>query len=179
MIPSKKLTMKDRTLPTPDANRRRFTFKSVTTHLVPANKIVPPAAGGPGDPRTVVTTLDVYNSSGIPGLVDHVTVPLPASNWSAPAASTFRYVDPTGAVSKIDLKPDSLSIKGGKMPWGYTLDESAQHSVTVVLTMGSRTWCADVQAKLSGNPPSSARNDRMDKFVGQPGALALSCPSPP
>ncbi len=179
MIPAKKLTMRDRTIPTPDPNRRRFTFKSVTTRSASANRIVPPVAGGPEDPRTLGATLRVYDSSGIPGLFDDVTVSLPAFRWTAPAASSFRYVDSAGAITRVDLKSDSLSIKGGRTPWTYTLDESAQHSVAVVLTIGSRTWCADIPARLSGNPPSSARNDRIDKFVGQPGALRPSCPSPP
>ncbi len=38
-------------------------------------------------------------------------------------------------------------------------------------------WCADVPAKASGKPPTTARNDRVDRFDGQPRtAPPVDCP---
>jgi YVTN family beta-propeller protein len=176
IIPSKKLTMRDRTVPAPDPQRRRISFKSVTTQSNPGNKIIPPTLNGPEDPRVVGGTLTVYNSSGLAS--DVVTEPLVAGGWTSTGPTSYRYVNATGGITKIDLKLDSLGIKGGKSPWTYTLDESAQGSVAVKLTIGSHSWCANVPARLSGNPPSPAKNDRTDKFVGQPKSLAVGCPTP-
>jgi YVTN family beta-propeller protein len=174
IIPSKKLTMRDRTLPSPDPFRRRISFKSVTTQSLAGNKIIPPALNGPDDPRTIGATLTVYNSSGLTS--DVATETLSSFGWTSTGPTSYRYLNPNGAISKIDLKLDLLSIKGGKSLWTYSLNESAQGSVAVKLTIGSRSWCADVPAKLSGNPPSTARNDRTDKFVGQPKSLGIGCP---
>jgi hypothetical protein len=71
-------------------------------------------------------------------------------------------------------------VKGGRSLFNYSLDEPAQVRVTVEVKLGNgingRLYCAEAPAKLSGNPPSTARNDRVDKFVGQPNALAAVCP---
>jgi hypothetical protein len=45
--------------------------------------------------------------------------------------------------------------------------------------IGNLFWCADAPAKASGNPPSTANNDRVDKFVGPAeDAGAVFCVSP-
>jgi hypothetical protein len=44
----------------------------------------------------------------------------------------------------------------------------------VVLLVGNTVYCADAPAKSSGNPPSTASNDHVDKFVAQP-----QTPAPP
>ena len=74
------------------------------------------------------------------------------------------------------LKRNKLIVKGGQENFSYSLDEPAQGSVTIRLVIGSLTWCADVPAKTTGDP---AKNDRVDRFVGQPKSLATSCPPIP
>ncbi len=112
-------------------------------------------------------------------------IALPSGSWTALGAGTvtgyvFRGTDRNGPVSRITVKADSISIRGGKANWPYTLDEPSQGRVAVRLTLGSgATWCADVPARVSGSPPSTARNDTQDKFVGQPATPAPSaCPVP-
>jgi YVTN family beta-propeller protein len=175
LIPTKRLVLKDRSTPPADPERRRITFKAVTTSAAPANQIVPPAENGPSDPRFAGAYLAVYNSNG---LSDHVVVSLAAGNWSLAGPGRYRY---TGsdftAIKRVDVKPNGISIKGGKSPWTYTLDEYEQGSVAVVLGMGSLTWCADAPAKPSSAVPSP--NDRVDKFIGQQSAPPPSCPVAP
>jgi hypothetical protein len=64
LIPTRRLTLRDRTVPVPDSNRRRFSFRAATTTAAPANQIMPPANGSPNDPTTANATLFVYNSAG-------------------------------------------------------------------------------------------------------------------
>ena len=73
-----------------------------------------------------------------------------------------------------------MSIKGGKTLFAYSLDEPAQGRVAVQLKLGAgtggRLYCAEAPAKLSGNPPTTVKNARVDKFVGEPNALSPVCP---
>jgi YVTN family beta-propeller protein len=180
LVPSRRLVLKDHTVPTPDGNRRRLAFQSSTSNAAPSNQIVPPANGTPDDPVVVGTSssLTVYNSSGLTN--DVFTTSL-VGGWSSRAGAIYEYRNKTvGApITRVLLRPNKLVVKGGRQNFGFTLDEDRQGSVAVRLVIGSRTWCADASAKLSGNPPSPARNDRIDKFVGEPKALATSCPAIP
>jgi len=68
--------------------------------------------------------------------------------------------------------------------WGYTLDEPLQRRVAVRLTVGPGpySWCSDAPAKISGNPPSTARNDHAGRFSGLRNASPLGfgkCPPLP
>ena len=74
-----------------------------------------------------------------------------------------------------------MCLRGGGAAWPYTLDEPAQGRLALRLTLGSGvTFCAEAPAKLSGRPPSSARNDQVDKFLGAPKAAAPEvCPVAP
>jgi hypothetical protein len=79
------------------------------------------------------------------------------------------------------LAPDRLTMRGGKSEWSYTLNEPAQGRITVRLTVGTALqWCAEAEARRSGKPPSTARNDRTGRFKSAsktaPPAL---CPPPP
>jgi len=76
--------------------------------------------------------------------------------------------------TSVTFKPDQLAFKGGKAGWSYTLNEASQGRVAVVLLVGNTVYCADAPAKSSGNPPSTASNDHVDKFVAQP-----QTPAPP
>ena len=79
------------------------------------------------------------------------------------------------------VKADQLQIRGGKSNWAYTLDEPSQGRIAVRLTLGGgATWCSDAPAKSSGSPPSTASNDRVDKFTAQTRTPApASCPALP
>ena len=152
-----------------------------------ANRIVPPAPGGPNDPRTAGATVTVYNSNPALGHpTDAVTVTLAAANWKAIGKAIiygYKYTgsDPDGPLSSVVIKNDSISIKGGKANWGYSLDEPAQGRVGVRFTLGDGTgWCSDAPAKVSGNPPSSDSYDHQDRFVAQQRSPApASCPALP
>ena len=112
-------------------------------------------------------------------------IALPSTGWTALGAGTvtgylFRGTDPNGPISRITVKADSITIRGGRANWPYTLNEPSQGRVALRLKLGNGTpWCADVLAKVGGNPPSTVHNDTQDKFVGQPATPAPSaCPVP-
>jgi len=71
--------------------------------------------------------------------------------------------------------------QGGKANWGYTLNQPSQGRIAVRPQLGTNaTWCADALAKTSGNPPSTASNDHVDKFTAQPRTAPPSrCPALP
>jgi len=51
--------------------------------------------------------------------------------------------------------------------------------VATSLFLGNLFWCSDAPAKASGDPPSTLRNDQVDKFIAQPRTPAPSfCVSP-
>lgn len=149
-------------------------------------RVIPPAPGGPNDPRVAGATLVVYNANGPASPHDAVSVFLDAAKWTAIGGSSisgYKYTgtDPSGPVAKVVLKNDTLQVRGGKANWPYTLDEPAQGRVAVRLLLSDGTgWCAEAPAKVSGNPPSTANNDHQDKFVGQPKSAApAACPALP
>jgi len=181
------MMLKDRTVPVPDPAARRFTFKAETRRAALANRVSPPPAGGMNDPRIGGATLTVYNSNPAPGSpTDTVVVPLLPANWTVSgsginAGYRYRGPNPNGPVKSIVLKLDSLVIHAGKSNWTYTLNEPAQGRVAMRLTVHSgEGWCADVPARTTGNPPSSASTDKQDKFLGQPSTPPpASCPPLP
>ena len=112
-------------------------------------------------------------------------ISLPSTGWTALGAGTvtgyvFRGTDPNGPISRITVKADSITIRGGRANWPYTLNEPSQGRVALRLKLGNATpWCADVPAKVGGNPPSTAHNDTQDKFFGQPKTPPpAACPVP-
>ena len=116
----------------------------------------------------------MYNSVAPGG--ELVLVGLPASGWTRDRierVSRTRAARPRRSRGCI-LKPDQISFTGGKAAWSYTLNEPSQGRVAAVLLVGSTVYCSDAPAKASGNPPSTATNDRVDKFVAQP-----NTPAPP
>jgi hypothetical protein len=98
-----------------------------------------------------------------------VTVSLPASRWRLiGSGKAYTFTDPRGPVQKVRVKADQLSITAGKSGWGFTLDEPRQGQIAVRLQLGSaEPWCSEASAKLSGKPATSAKNDRIDRFIGQ------------
>ena len=77
----------------------------------------------------------------------------------------------------VTIRADKITTKG---IGSYSLDETSQGRVAVRLFLGPGVWCADAPAKLTGNPPSTAKTDRPGLFAGQaktpPPAV---CPSIP
>jgi hypothetical protein len=125
LIPTRRLILKDRNTPPADPERRKITFRAVTTSAAPANRVVPPAANGPSDPTVVGGYLAVYNGSGL--TTDHVVFPLVSGNWSRPGPGRYRYTgNEFTAIKRIDLKADKITIKGKSSLWTYTLDEPEQ-----------------------------------------------------
>src|SRR5262249_37523863 len=176
------LSLKDQTTP-PDPTRRKVAFGAKSATAPAANRIVPPLPLSPGDPTTGGGRLEVYNSAG--SAADHVVVTLPAGGWSplgtARKPKGWQFRASAGPIAKVKVVKDAISVKGGGASWTYTLDEIQQGRVAVRLLLGADTgWCADAPAKTSGNPPSTLRNDHVDKFVGQKNAPPPAvCPGSP
>ena|GEM_PF-712481 len=159
--------------------RRKISFRSSTRNDALANRIVPPPFGDPADPTIAGATLRVYNSAGSG---EQFSVTLPAAFWRPSGSGGYSYRGAaTDAVQSVTVKTDSISIRGGKSLWGYTLDEPSQGRIAVRLSFGSGLdWCADAPAKTSGRPPTTAANDKRDKFVAASKTPApSSCPIPP
>ncbi len=158
--------------------RRRVSFKSSTKRDSILNRILPPPPGSPGDPTTGGATLVVYDAAGSG---EAVTVVLPAagaeSGWSPLGASgwRFRSRNPGDAITNVTVRADSISVKGGKAGWGYTLDERSQGTVAVRLKLGAdRPWCAAAPAK------AGPANDTVGRFVAQKNTPPpASCPPVP
>src|SRR5262249_35803639 len=135
--------------------------------------------GGVGDPTSRGATLIVYNSAGLTNDVDMVD--LPAAGWSGSTLKGWKFKSKTGPITSIVVTQDSITVKGGKDGWAYTLDAPAQGRVAVRLRLGDLDgWCADDGARAKGNPPSTASSDRPDLFKGAPKAPAPAvCPTVP
>jgi hypothetical protein len=167
--------MRDRSTAPADPNRRKIAFKAVTVGEPVGNQIVVPARGTAADPTPGGGTgggavFEVYDSNGSG---EKVGVTLPASGWTAlddaqaPRGYKYKSALSTDAITRVLIRGNLIRIRGGRSLWGYTLDEPSQGRVAVRMTMGSGfRWCADAPAKASGNPPTTASNDRVDKFVG-------------
>jgi DNA-binding beta-propeller fold protein YncE len=180
LVPTKALELKDGSTD----SRKKVTFKSGTKDAPAAARIVPPAAGSIGDPTTGGAQLTVYNSAGLTD--DVVVVELPAGGWSPIGKGTlkgwrYKSTDPAGPIKTVVVKSDSISVKGGKAGWTYSLDEPAQGRVAVRLRLGTLDgWCADAPARTRGTPPSSAKYDQPNLFKAAPKSPApASCPAIP
>jgi DNA-binding beta-propeller fold protein YncE len=168
-VPTAALSMTD------TASKRAFTFRTSTKRATV--HVTPPARGSADDPTLNGGTLTVYDSAGL--TTDVVVVALPSTGWVAlgssakPKGYRFSGSDPNGPISRVDVRPDRIAIKGGKANWTYTLDEPAQGSVAVRLALGDdEGWCADAPAK----GPSF---DHVGRFVGHAAPAPAVCPSVP
>jgi len=81
-------------------------------------------------------------------------------------------------IKSVTIKADTIRIRGAAL---YTLDELTQGRGALRLDMGTGPrYCADAPAKVSGNPPSPARNDHVGRFIAEPKTPApLTCPELP
>jgi hypothetical protein len=158
--------------------KRKLAFKSSTKGDPPANRVIPSPIGSPGDPTVGGATLTVYNSAGSG---EKVVVSLPASSpraaWSAIGTKGYRFRshDPTIPITSVMVRTDSISLKGGKAAFGYSLAGAPQHRVAVRLGLGAnRPWCADVPPRAGGS------NDTLGRFVGQRDTPPpVTCPTVP
>src|SRR5262249_22746682 len=75
LVPTKSIELKDGAA----VSQRKVSFKSSTKGASDTERIVPPPAGGVGDPTIRGATLIVYNSAGLTTDVDMVDL---ASGWS-------------------------------------------------------------------------------------------------
>jgi len=146
--------------------KRRFTFEASTRRDTSDHRIAVPAPGSIGDPTGTGAsgggaTLTVFN----PESGESFTATLPATGWTLdPTGSRYTFNDPLGAIQKVSVSADKLSARGGRSAFGYTLDQPSQGTIAVRLQLGTATpWCAEA----NGFPPTTARNDTVDRFTGQ------------
>jgi hypothetical protein len=180
-IQTTKLTLKDDSVEPISLKKRKISFTSRTNLDPPANRIVPPAPGSDGDPTLHGARLRVYNANGSG---EQISVDLNPADWMPLGTSGYSYKGPdseNGPVKSARIITDRITLKGGKSLWPYTLNEPSQGRIAVRLTLGTGIdWCAEAPAKASGNPPSTARNDKVDKFLAAKKTPApASCPQPP
>ena len=172
-IPTKKLLLKDRSVPPANPNRRKVKFQSDTTGATFSfEHITPPFQGSANDPRVIGATAVMYNSVAPGG--ELVIVGLAAAGWSATGPNSYQYKGAaTAAITKATFKPDGISFQGGKALWNYTLNEPSQGRVAAAFIVGNVFYCSDAPAKGAATG-SSAKNDRVDRFIAEP-----NTPAPP
>ena len=110
-----------------------------------------------------------------------MTVTLPPSGWTTLGSATnpqgfrFKSTDASAPIRSVFVQRDRIRIGGKGAGWTYTLDEAAQGSVALRLTLGTITWCAE-----AGRAPYPARIDARDRFLGAPKTPAPAvCPPLP
>jgi hypothetical protein len=167
--------MKDDSTPPADPSKRKVIFKSKTKGTGFLFHITPPAQGSPNDPRAVGGLIVVYNSTFLGG--ELAAVGLPAAGWTASGTNTYKFKGAsTDAITRVVVKQDQITFKGGKASWNYSLNEASQGRVAAALIIGNMFWCSDAPAKST---PSQSANDHVDKFVAEPNTPAPSfCVSP-
>jgi hypothetical protein len=160
-IPTRKLTLKDRSAPPQNPRQRKVSFSSDTRDL--PFRIIPPFQGSSDDPTSVGATVVVYNSVSPGG--ELVVVALPAAGWRATGPNSYKYKGAsTAAITRALFRTDRLSFKGGKEQWPYTLNETQQGRVAVAFFIGNTFYCSDAPGKV----------DRVDRFIAVP-----KTPAPP
>ncbi|HLK12926.1 MAG TPA: hypothetical protein VKW76_16240 [Candidatus Binatia bacterium] len=156
---------------------RKVVFKALTGADPPANRVVPPAPGGAGDPTLGGGSLTVYN----PASGEQASVPLPSGGWSRIGGSRvlayrFRSAGPTAPVKSVVVKVDEITVAGGGTSWPYALATPPQGVVALRLMLGNGLpWCAAAPAKAP-----AARNDTAARFLAAPRTSApATCPAVP
>ncbi len=146
----------------------KVSFKSTTKLDPPTNRIVPPGRGSAGDPVLNGAVLRLYNSAGLSS--DLFVFSLFSEHWKYLGSLTnpkgYKYSDSsTNLIKSVTIKADTIKIRGAAI---YSLDEQAQGRVAIRLDLGTGPrYCADAPPKVSGNPPSTAQNDRPGRFIAQ------------
>ncbi len=177
LVGTHEMLLKDDVTPPISTGARKFTFNVRSGSAPPANQVAMPAPGSAGDPTPAGSTggggvLELYNTSGTGEVV---AIPLPATSWrlAGNASSGFRYIyASSGPIWKIWIKGTKISIRGGKALWAYTIDEPAQASIGLRLTLGSGiTWCTEALPRLGGDRPGRFQAERMQDAPGTCPAL--------
>ncbi|MDG2304157.1 MAG: hypothetical protein P8R42_05785 [Candidatus Binatia bacterium] len=171
-VESKKFEMRDDVTPPILAKRRSLRFTASTKKSDEANRVRPPMPGSDGDPTIHGARLTVVNTAGSGEIA---VFDLPADQWSAlgspanPKGFRWKPTDSNSPVSSVQVRDDVLKIKAGDAGFSYTLDEATQGSVGLRLELGTLGWlyCADAPARTSGDPPSSAKYDKAERFTGE------------
>lgn len=182
LIQVTRLQLDDGTTP-PNPGRRRLSFTSKTSGDLAAQRIVPPPPSGPGDPTLHGATLIVYDAAGTG---ETATIPLAAGGWSRTgslATPTYQYrkVASTDPISRVSLQPDRVRVSGGGAGLAYTLDEPRQGRLALRLVLGTAlVLCTEASPRAAGQPPTTAKSDRTDRFKAAPRTPApVSCPQLP
>src|SRR5581483_5004987 len=146
-LPGTKLDIRDA------STRRSLVFQTKSSAVV--------APSGPDAPTTVGATFQVFN----PNSGESATFDMPAANWSVNSTGTmFRFRNrsaPAGpSAVKLAVIKDGRLIKVSAKDSGLTLDEPTQGSVGIVLTSGTRRYCALFDSGIVRDQPGrfSARN---------------------
>ena len=145
-------------------------------------RIVVPAPGSAGDPTLYAASVRFYNSAGLSP--DFELRFLAGAGWkllgspASPRGYRYRGKDVgDNIIQRVTIRRDSIRVKGFS---NYTLNESQQGQIAVRLFLGDMSWCTDSLAKATGNPPSTAYNDRPGKFTAQSKTPApIACPPEP
>lgn len=183
-IEATKFEMRDDVVPPFTLRRRSLKFTSSTRRSAESARVVPPARGSDGDPTIHGATLAVVNTAGT-GETRLINLP-PGPEWSAlgsaanPKGWKWRSRDPASAVSLIQVKQDYIKVKAGNSAFEYTLDEPAQLSVGLRLTLGENGWlyCSDATARTKDTPASSAKYDQPGRFTAEKRVVGpLLCPT--
>lgn len=161
--------------------KRRFNWRVRSGNAPVENQVVIPDAESDGDPRLHGATFTIYNAVGSG---EWFSVDLPAEGWIRTGNPTngYRYIfTAPPPIEKIWLKGSKITLKGGRAPWGYSLDEPSQGALAVRLTLGTGvTWCTVALPNTAGTPPSSEKFDRQNLFRAQRlGAPPAECPPVP
>ncbi len=155
------LTLRDDTA-AGQPSKRHFVFRSRTRRDASDHRIAVPRPGSIGDPTVSGIggggTLTVFN----PESGETFTAALPAAGWKLRGRGRYVFDDPGGAVRKVVVSRDRLSVTGGGSAFGYSLDEPRQGALALRLQLGTaQPWCSEA-------PPTTARNDSVDRFMGRP-----------
>jgi len=181
LVGSHLMKLVDDTVPPIYPGKKKFNWRVRSGGHPVENQVVVPDADSEGDPRLHGATFTLYNAAGSGEVW---TTPLPAEGWVRTGNDTngYRYVfASTGPVQKLWLKQNKITMKGGRSEWGYSLDEPSQGLLAARLTLGTGvTWCTVAEPYATGNPPSTARFDRVDLYRARRlGAPPASCPDVP
>jgi len=147
-------------------------------YIAKAPSLTVPLPGGADDPTIVGATIEILN----PTSGEHVVFDMPASNWSVNASGTYRFFNrdapaPPSEVKVTVFKNGMIKLRAGCRPCapprvfepaGLTLDEPSQGSIGMVLTVGSRQYCALFDAPLRDEP---------GRFIARNSLAPSSCPT--
>jgi len=120
------------------------------------------AKSAAGDPTSDGVTLHVFSAT------DDLCFALPAPGWQD-KGSKFLYKDSDN--NKAQIKDGKLKFKlKGPSPLGYTLDETSQGTVNVIITAGGQRWCMQC---------TTASKDEVGQYLAKDCLAPVTCPAEP